>query len=362
MDWYRQHHEERKKLHLYILFFLDVNENNWLVSVSSHGTSICPHLPLEDNHAVHRLIEEDEENNIEQIAPTLGQCYEILIAPVVDMLEEPEIIVVPDRALYKISFSALHDKSGTYLSENFRIRIIPSLMTLKLIQDSPDDYHSQTGALIVGEPDVGRVLFHGSVQKFSRLPSARREAETIGRLLGTAPLLGKNATKHAVLQRMGSVSLIHFACHSFSGELWLAPIRHKEDKLRRQEDCSLTMSEISKIRLRTKLVVLSCCDRPRIASEGINGIARAFLGSGARSVLAAQWAIEDKPTEMFMSRFYELLVRGESTSESLRQAMKWMRGNGYTDVRQWAPFLLIGDNVAFDFGIQVSLTKEEALF
>ena len=51
-----------------------------------------------------------------------------------------------------------------------------------------------------------------------------------------------------------------------------------------------------------------------------------------------------------MSRFYEHLVRGESASESLHQTMKWMRGNGFSEVRQWAPFMLIGDNVTFDFG------------
>ena len=50
-----------------------------------------------------------------------------------------------------------------------------------------------------------------------------------------------------------------------------------------------------------------------------------------------------------MSRFYEHLVRGESASESLHQAMKWMRRNGYSYVRDWAPIMLIGDNVMFDF-------------
>jgi len=50
-----------------------------------------------------------------------------------------------------------------------------------------------------------------------------------------------------------------------------------------------------------------------------------------------------------MNRFYEHLVRGESASESLHQAMKWMRSNSYPDVRDWAPFMLIGDDVTFDF-------------
>ena len=112
------------------------------------------------------------------------------------------------------------------------------------------------------------------------------------------------------------------------------------------------MSDISKVQLRAKLVVLSCCHsgRGQIRVEGVVGIARAFLGSGARSVLVALWAIEDIATEQFMNCFYDHLVRGESASESLHQAMKWMRSNDYSDVRQWALFMLIGDNVKFDFG------------
>ena len=112
------------------------------------------------------------------------------------------------------------------------------------------------------------------------------------------------------------------------------------------------MADISQLRLRAKLVVLSCCHsaRGQIAFEGVVGIARAFLGSGARSVLVALWAIPDKSTEQLMNCFYEHLVRGEGASESLHEAMKLMRRNGYSDVRDWAPFILIGDNVTFDFG------------
>ena len=64
----------------------------------------------------------------------------------------------------------------------------------------------------------------------------------------------------------------------------------------------------------------------------------------------ALWALDDEATEQFMSRFYEHRVLGESTSECLHKAMKWMRGNGWPEVRQWASFMLIGDNVTFEFG------------
>ena len=67
-------------------------------------------------------------------------------------------------------------------------------------------------------------------------------------------------------------------------------------------------------------------------------------------MLVALWAIEDKATKQFMTRFYEHLVNRDGASESLHQAMKWMRNNGFTKVSQWAPFIPIGDNGTFEFG------------
>ncbi|KAL9986392.1 hypothetical protein ACROYT_G000535 [Oculina patagonica] len=208
--------------------------------------------------------------------------YRIKCFFVFHLLEEPEIIIVPDRSLNQVPFAALSDEGGKYLSDTFRIRIVSSLSTLKLIQHSPADYHSQTGALIVGDPVVGRVRYMGRVENFKPLPCARKEAEMIGELLGVQPLLGQCANKQAVLERLHS-----------------------------------------------------------IRAEGVVGIARAFLGSGARSVLVALWAIEDRATEQLMRRFYEHLVRGKSAGESLHEAMKWMRGNGFTKVSEWAPFMLM---------------------
>ena len=315
----------------------------------SHLTCESPH---ECSQEVSRPFVTEDDDEVHE-PPTLSECYKIIIAPVADLLDEPEIIIVPDRILYKVPFAAFKDESGKYLSESFRLRIVPSLMTLKLIQDSPADYHSQTGALIVGDPQVGHVTYKGHLEWILPLPCARKEAKMIGRLLGAQPLLGEHATKQAVLQSIHSVSLIHFAAHGEAqrGEIALAPPRSCNG-IPEEEDYLLTLAEISQVRLTAKLVVLSCCHsaRGQIRSEGVVGIARAFLGSGARSVLVALWAIQDEATEQFMSRFYEHLVRGESASESLHQAMKWMRANGFSDVEQWAPFMLIGDDVAFEFG------------
>ncbi|KAL9967932.1 hypothetical protein ACROYT_G026244 [Oculina patagonica] len=308
---------------------------------------------LEESVAALRLVEDDDEES-QNPESSLSLCYRMVIGPVVDLLEEPEIIIVPDRFLNQVPFAALSDEDGKYLSEAFRIRIVPSLSILKLIQDSPTDYHSQTGALIVGDPQVGRVFYKGRLENFKPLPCARKEAEMVGRLLGVQPLIGECATKRAVLEAISSVSLIHIAAHGNAerGEIALAPTVRVAGGAPQDDDYLLTMSDISKVRLRAKLVVLSCCHsaRGQIRAEGVVGIARAFLGSGARSVLVALWALGDSATEQLMNHFYEHLAHGESASESLHEAMKWMRGNGFPKVEDWAPFVLIGDNVTFDFG------------
>ena len=282
----------------------------------------------------------------------LSICYKLFIAPVARFLEGPEIIIVPDRALYQIPFAALTDASGKYLSQTFRIRVAPSLTTLKLINESPVDYHCQTGALIVGNPDVGEVHFRGRLTNISRLPSAENEARMVGVKLGVEPLLGQQATKREVLKAMDSVALIHIAAHGDAekGEIALAPSFRIPNGIPQEGLYLLTMSDIAKMQLRAKLVVLSCCHsaRGQTKAEGAVGIARAFLGSGARSVLVALWALDDKATEQLMNHFYDHLVAGESAGESLHETMKWMRSNGY-DLSQWAPFILIGDDVSFDF-------------
>ena len=328
---------------------------------SLHHFGILPKQKCEDrslSETIPMSLHDENEADLrgedtEETERRLSVCFKTIIAPVSDLLTESEIIIVPERSLYRVPFAALRDKpDGKCLAETFRIRIVPSLTTLKLIQDCPADYHSQTSALVVGDPKVGKAYYRGKIYDFTSLTGARKEAEMIGQLLGVEPLLGERATREAVLQAMNSVSLIHIAAHGNSdrGEIALSP-RPSSSNIPKEEDYLLRISDISKVKLRAKLVVLSCCHsgRGEIKVEGVVGIARKFLASGARSVLVTLWAIEDEATEEFMRRFYRHLVDRHSASECVHQAMKWLRNIGFTKVSQWAPFMLIGDNVTFDF-------------
>ncbi|KAK3728927.1 hypothetical protein QZH41_005432 [Actinostola sp. cb2023] len=224
----------------------------------------------------------DEELNEDY----LEVLYDTFIAPVKDKLNHDEIVIVPDGPLFKVPFAALRDpNTKSFLSETKRIRLVPSLTTLKILKESSAESHRA------------------------------------------------QATKQAIKQRLREdVAVIHFAAHGCadSGEIVLSPSTttlQEAGKIPEEDDYLLTINEVQEIGLRARLVVLSCCHsgRGEIKSEGVVGMSRAFLAAGALAVVASLWAVDDQATRVFMETFYAHLKQGKSASTSLQQAMKDMR-------------------------------------
>ena len=286
---------------------------------------------------------------------SLQILFRCIFSPIAKFLDGDEIIIVPDGPLGLAPFAAFVDEASRYLSESFRIRMIPSLTSLKLLNDCPDDYHSKTGALLVGDPCLEEITNIFGEPKINQLPYAKKEVEMIGEILNTTPLTGKEATKDEVLKRISSVALVHFAAHGKmgSGEILLSPNRERKYSDPEEEDYIMKIADVHAAQLRARLVVLSCCHsgEGEIKAEGVVGIARAFLAAGARSVVASLWAIDDEATMEFMKSFYQRIKNGRSASVSLNQAMKCLRKSSkFNQVKFWAPFVLIGDDVTLDFG------------
>ena len=287
---------------------------------------------------------------------TLRELYDVMIAPIAHLIEGEKLIIVPDGSSFLIPYAALVDQKSRYLSETLRIRLAPSLTSLRLLIDCPEERHSTSGALLVGDPWIETVRLKSQKKKptrYTQLPGAEKEVKMIGQILNVEPLMGKNATKDQVLRKLKSVSLVHIAAHGSAerGEILLSP-NLGSSKPPEEKDFLLTMKDVLDAKLNAKLVVLSCCHsgRGKIKAEGVVGIARAFLGAGARSVIASLWEIDDDATLTFMKHFYEHLVKGQTASKSLHEAMKMMReSDEFNAVKYWAPFMLIGDDVTLNF-------------
>jgi CHAT domain-containing protein len=124
-------------------------------------------------------------------------------------------------------------------------------------------------------------------------------------------------------------------------------------------DGLLSFREIYDLRLDADLVVLSACDTAGKATvaatreagvtsgggEALDGLVRAFIGAGGRSVLASHWPAPDsfKATERLITGLFDAKP-GTSTAEALRLAQnRLMDDKDTSHPYYWAGFALIGD-------------------
>jgi CHAT domain-containing protein/tetratricopeptide (TPR) repeat protein len=142
-------------------------------------------------------------------------------------------------------------------------------------------------------------------------------------------------------------------------------------RLPEEDDGVLSAMEVASLDLsNVELAVLSACETAKgqaAGGEGVLGLQRAFQVSGAKSVVATLWPINDAATRLLMMRFYRnLWEKKMSKLEALREAQTWMltsaraaqrAGNspetGSLDSKElppmllhpsiWAPFVLSGD-------------------
>ena len=292
--------------------------------------------------ANNRLIEDEEEQEKlqsyeEKRKDALTRLYQILCPRLQERTGGSQVVIVSDGPVHLIPFAALIDENGHYLAESLQVRHVPSLATAKLIMEHRVELKGGTSPLIVGDPAIPK----------RRLPCAKEEALMISKLLGVEPLIGENATKEKVLQSLEKAKLIHIAAHGDMerGEILLASNPGSKGE---KKDYMLMLSDLEGKPLRASLVVLSCCHSAKgeVKADGVIGIARAFIGAGARSVLVALWAISDEGTLYFMKAFYQHFSRGLKASECLNKAMEVMRNSTkFCDPHFWAPFILIGDDV-----------------
>ena len=290
-----------------------------------------------------REVCEEVEKSCHSLDNPFRPFYDAVIAPIVDLLgsQFDELVIVSEGALCLTPWAAV--------VESIRIRTVPSLTSYQLISRVPEGYHKKTGALLVGNPCLSELE-----KPPPDLPCAQEEVEMIASILNTRPLTGREATKAEVIKRMSSVGLIHIAAHGnkHTGEICLSPNPGWTSKFPQKKDFILKMSDVLAANLRARLVVLSCCHSGRgriLKGEGVVGIARAFLASGARSVLISLWAIDDEATMMFMKNFYQHLKEGKTASVAVHQAKNSLReSEKFSEMRYWAPFQLLGDDVKIE--------------
>ncbi len=274
------------------------------------------------------------------------RLHSALIRPA--RLGSGDVVVVPDGQLHGLPFAALVNAStGRFLVEERIVTIAPSAGThlnsrdrRKSVAGAPAD------AFVVGDPRVSTALFPG----IRPLAGARQEARTVAALYPRRELLvGKSATRAAVVGSLGRHEVLHFAGHAVvnranpeRSSLPLADDPHSEGAL-------LLGTEIASFDLRrTHTVVLSGCETAGgrvLAGEGPLSLAHAFLAAGVPTVVASLWPISDQPAVPLVTAFHRRLRNGEPPAAALRAAQLAALRSSQRDLQSpsaWASFQAFG--------------------
>ena len=263
---------------------------------------------------------------------------------------------MPDGQLFALPFAALRDADGRHLVERHTIRISPSIGALRQLTATRDarSKADTTEAVVVGDPSFAP---DGDL---AQLPGARAEASEVVRILrlssfaaSVTELSSDSATRNAVAAAMSCVGVrvLHLATHGSADGLYLANDTAASP--------SLSTAHVYQLRLSVDLAMLSACDtfKGKLSTDGVVGIARAFLVAGASSLGVSLWKVDDRATMELMVLFYKEYTGGASggglsgSSEAeakgdaalaMRRAMCTMLRSGRWQPNQWAAFVIYG--------------------
>ena len=292
----------------------------------------------------------------------LEKLYEWLVKPIEQWLptRNPELVIIPASYIAMVPFGALKGPDNKYLSQKYRIRSVPSVMSLH----STDLFHnfgeSVCKALVVGNPDIPAIAVQGQSEPWKpvKLPHAQREAVDVARLFNATALCQKRATKRRVLRDLVDADVVHIATHGNQGMTSLAFSLDDDDQADVSSGkgvnpnlCLLSCQEVENLHLKAKLVVLSSCSSARgQTGDSVMGLARAFLIAGAKAVIVTLWRVPDKATEHLMRFLYRNMQRGSPVAYSLQQAMHQLRClEQFSHPQHWSAFQVVGSDVLVDF-------------
>jgi CHAT domain-containing protein/predicted negative regulator of RcsB-dependent stress response len=190
---------------------------------------------------------------------------------------------------------------------------------------------------------------------FTRLVFSRKEAESIIALTPKGTGLKAtdfNASRDLAMSRqLSQYRVLHFATHGlFNSERpeLSGLVFSLIDQKGKPQDGFLRLHEIYNLQLNADLIVLSAGETglgKEIKGEGLIGLTRGFMYSGAPRVVSSLWKVDDLATAELMKLFYQRMLKdGLPAGAALRAAqLDLSRQKRWASPYFWAGFVLHGE-------------------
>jgi len=265
------------------------------------------------------------------------ELYEELFKPIEKEIKNNKIYIANHRFLHGFPFELLYD-GNSYLVERYSFTYLPSASILKFLKQSDGIYES---LLAFGNPKIK------SARKFIPLKGAEEEVFSIAKAFPLSKVcVGKQATETFLVSNCNKYDVIHIASHGIFDAVYPMDSRVllSPDS---SNDGILTAKESYSIDLDGSLVILSACETGKTDvknGDELIGFFRGFFFSGASSLIASLWKVDDIATKQLMTEFYNQLKYEQLTPEqSIKNSkLKMIKSDSYTHPYYWAAFTIFG--------------------
>jgi len=281
----------------------------------------------------------------------LRLIHESLIEPIAGLLPanpDETVVLIPQGDIYSVPFPALPSASGVSLIDRHTLLTAPSIQThIRFHQRKQESgYRHSYAALVAGNPVMPTTLPDGSRIDLRQLLYAETEALSVAKLYGVAALTGVQAVKAQILKQMPDARVVHIATH---GLLDSSPLVEQPGAIVLTavsgDSGLLTCEELAGLSLHCDLVVLSACDtgKGRMTNDGVIGLSRMLLASGARTVVIAVSKVRDDSTARLMELFHERYLndRRGDVAGAMRDAMRATQTE-FKSPDSWGLFTVMG--------------------
>ncbi|NOU17715.1 MAG: CHAT domain-containing protein [Bacteroidales bacterium] len=253
--------------------------------------------------------------------------YKKLIYPVESLLENRNLLIIPDGRLNLISFDALIDKpyrvsdKPNYAKESYLLRKYPIGYAY-----SATLYSNSLSSIHRGSPDYLGIApdYKGSKDSLRSIPEGLSDVRRIALLTFGKSLTGSKATEENFRKFCGRYGIIHFYAHGL--EDTLNPANSKlalSAPTDSTDDDYLYAWEVYNMQLKARMVVLGVCNSGSgklSKGEGVMSISRSFMFAGSQSVVMSLWVAYGGSINDILNDYYLNLLKGMRKDEALRLA------------------------------------------
>lgn len=282
----------------------------------------------------------------------LEELAKSIISPIHDVLDEEEIIVIPDGKLHFIPFEALVLKEDEFLVQKFQVQyshsIAPLLNSLKLREGN--GVFGIAPGFDIEIKDWLKVTSPESPQlALIQQPNAVNFVEEIAKTKSGKALLRRDATELKFKSRLDNANILVLATHAEADESH--PLYSRISLLpEEQEDGLLHVFEILGLDLKYNLAVLTACETGLGAldrGQGVASLSHAFKYAGCQNILMSLWSIDEKQSVQITEDFLTGVTDGEDMSAALTNAKRHYLDKARGELLHpyyWSGLVLVGQS------------------